>query len=101
MAPTAGSEDEPIPLAESVTNLVISGIEEEDALKYANTFQAEGINENTLAMLDKDTLEKLGVDKIGHRLAILKFCKVFSKRGFNNESNDCIKPMPAKAPLKK
>ena len=44
------------------------GIAEADALKYEQSFAEEGINTNNIQLLDKETLDDLGVKKLGHKL---------------------------------
>ena len=76
--------------------LVAVGIEEEIAKTYADKFEKESVNRSNMSLLDKDTLEELGVEKIGHRLAILKMIKNIEVR--DNSSSNGVKIPPAKVP---
>ena len=69
------------------------GIAEADALKYEQSFAEEGINTNNIQLLDKETLDDLGVKKLGHKLSILK---LYSKRDEPLEA--AAKIPPAKPP---
>ena len=69
------------------------GIAEADALKYEQSFAEEGINTDNIKLLDKETLDDLGVKKLGHKLSILK---LYSKRDEPLEA--AAKIPPAKPP---
>ena len=50
-----------------------AGITDDTALNtYDKSFTDNGFNEQSLALLDKETLTEVGITLIGHKLAILQ-----------------------------
>ena len=77
-------------------NFTDAGIEEKYAKTYAEAFANEGINMGNMSLLDKESLEEMGVEKLGHKLAILQMCKEWNAKPVVVPQYD--KVMPARAP---
>ena len=60
--------------------LMGAGIDATAAVKYAKSFADESVALDTLEMMDRSVLKELGVDSLGHQLAVLKLAKPKSKR---------------------
>ena len=71
------------------------GIPEADAKAYAESFTKEGITKDNVQLLDKELLHDLGIQKLGHKLSILKLCHNTES---TNITSNIAKISPAKAP---
>ena len=78
-----------------VKNFTDAGIEEKHAKKYAEAFANEGINQGNMALLDKESLEEMGVEKLGHKLAILQMWKEWNVRPVEARRYNKVKPTRA------
>ena len=83
----------------SLQVLQTAGIDAESAAAYAEIFENESLTIASISMLDRQSLNDIGIKKLGHQLAIFKI-------GQNHEANAIpksevsapIKLSPAKAP---
>ena len=55
--------------------MINAGIPEKDAKEYAETFASQSMSIDTVTELDRNTLNELGVQTIGHALSLLKYAK--------------------------
>ena len=82
--------------AEALLNV---GIEEGPAAAYAELFSKESITTASIDMLDKDSLNEMGIRKLGHQLAIFKLGKQQSvAQPTAAAAPVTVKITPAKAP---
>ena len=81
---------------------VEAGIEEEDATKYAGMFVAQELTRGSINQLDRDLLKEIGINTIGHCLAILSINRVQPETVAQLEVQPAVflgaKPPPAKEP---
>ena len=70
MASRAGLE--PLDATQWEHILLEAGIQSKSAKTYAKTFEINKISKDILSMLDRTTLEELGIDTLGEALTILK-----------------------------